>query len=255
MLDKSNQGITLKLSTLFDVPPEKEIQSFISVEAIRQGISESLIPHGHSRCFDKVEEHLKNKQKNPVFNNDSTSSNVVSDTSPSGLSIMNSQLSLWKKMNRGTSCGTKHQAFGPKRHFSLSQDKTHRDVFLCLGYPGLHIWRIIHQLSQEGAHQIFPSGEFSTMYQIRIPSSYRSIDQRRTPQLVKRTPHWAVSGYALGDNVRLTDQAIKKVVIVCSPRNPVRLLGVLAMVVSFGNLGGLRALGYQLRTHGLGAVT
>lgn len=238
MLDKSNQGITLKLSTLFDVPPEKEIQSFISVEAIRQGISESLIPLGHSRCFDKVEEHLKNKHKNPGLKNDSTSSNVASDTSPSSLSIMNSQLSLWKKLNRGTSCGTKHQAFGPKRHFSLSRDKAYRDVFIRLGYPGLQTWRIIHQHSQEGAHQGFPSGGFSTMHQIRIPSSDRSIDERRTPQLVKRTPHWAVPGYALGYNVRLTDEAIKKVVLICSPRNPVRLLGVLSMVVSFGSLGG-----------------
>lgn len=238
MHDKSNQGITLKLSTLFDVPPDKDIQTFISGEAIRQGISESHIPLGHSRCFDKVEEHLKNKHKNPDFKGDPTSSNVVPDTLPSGLSIMNSQLSLWKKMNRGTSCGTKHQAFGPKRHFILSRDKPHRDVFLCLGYPGLHIWRIIHQLSQEGAHQIFPSGEFSIMYQIRIPSSYRSIDQRRAPQLVKRIPHWFVPGHALGYNVRLTDQAVKKVVLVCSPRNPVRLLGILAMVVSFSSLGG-----------------
>lgn len=238
MLDKSNQGITLKLSTLFDIPPDKEFQSFISVEAIRQGISESLIPLGHSRCFDKVEEHLKNKHKNPVFKNDSTSANVVSDTSPSSLSIMNSQLSLWNKLNRGTSCATKHQAFGPKRHFSLSRDKTHRDVFLRLGYPGLQIWRIIHQLSLKGTHQVFQSGGFSTMYQIRIPSSYRNIDQKGAPQLVKRTPHWAVPRYALGYNVRVTDQAIKKAVLVCSPRNPARLLGVLAMVVSFGGLGG-----------------
>lgn len=237
MLDKSNQGITLKLSTLFDVAPDKEIQSSISVEAIRQSISESLIPLGHSRCFDKVEKHLKNKQENPDFNDDTTSSNVVSDTSRSGLSIMNSQPSLCTRLNKGTRCGMKHQAFGPKRHFSLSRDKTHRDV-LCLGYPGLHLWRTIHQLSQEDAHQVFPSGGFSALHQIHIPSSHRSIDQRSGPQLVKRTPHWTVPGYALGYNVRLTDQAIKKVVLICPPRNPVRLLGVLSMVVSFGNLGG-----------------
>lgn len=237
MLDKSNQGITLKLSTLFDVAPDKETQSFISVETIRQSISESLVPLGHSRCFDKVENHLKNKHENPDFNNDTTSSNVVSDTSPSGLSIVDSQPSPCKRLKNGTRCGTKHQAFGPKRHFSLSRDKTRRDV-LRLGYPGLHLWRIIHQLSQEDAHQIFPSGGFSALHQIRIPSSYRSIDQRSGPQLVKRTPHWAVPGYTLGYNVRLTDQAIKKVVRICSPRNPVSLLGVLSKVVSFGNLGG-----------------
>lgn len=237
MLDKSNQGITLKLSTLFDVAPDEEFQSFISVEAIRQSISESLIPLGHYRCVDKVKGHLKSKQKNPDFNNDTTSSNVVSDTSRSGLSIMDSQPVPGKRLNKGARSGTKHQAFGPKRHFSLSRDKTHRD-FLRLGYPGLHLWQTIHQLSQEDAHQDFPSGGFRALHQIRIPSSYRRIAQRSGPQLVKRTPHWAVPDYALGYNVRLIDQAIKKVVFTCSPHNPVRLLGFLSMVVSFGNLGG-----------------
>lgn len=134
MLDKSNQGVSLKLSTLFDdVAPEKEIQSFISVEVMRQGISKSLIPLGQSRCFDTVENHLKNMQKNRDFN-DTISSNVARDNSPLGLSVMNSPPSSCKKLNKRTNYGTtKHQGFCSKRHFSFSpRDKSHLDVFLPL---------------------------------------------------------------------------------------------------------------------------
>lgn len=240
MLDKSNQGIVLKLSRLFDhVAPELEIQSFISVEAMRQGISKSLIPLGHSRCFDTVENHLKNMQKFRDFK-DTTSSIVVRDNSPLGLSVMNSPPSPCKKLNRGTNYGTtKHQGFCSKRHFSFSpRDKSHCDVFLPLIYPGLHIWQIIHQVSQEGARQVFTTGGSSIMRQTRIPTPYLSTAQRGAPQLAKRTLHRAVPVSALRCTVGLTDQVIKKVAWIRSPRNPVRLLDVLSLAVSFGNSGG-----------------
>lgn len=228
MLDKSNQGITLKLSRLFDdVAPEKDIHSFISAEAMRQGISKSLIPLGHSRCFDTVENNLKSMQKNRDFN-DTTSSNVVRDNSPLGLSVMNSPPSPCKMLNKGTNYGmTKHRGFCSNRHFSFStRDKSHCDVFLILIYPGLHIWRIIHQFSQEGARQGFPTGRSSIIRQTPTPTPYRSTAQRGAPQLAKRTLHRAVPVSALRCTVGLADQVIKKVARIRSPSNPIRFLGV-----------------------------
>lgn len=232
MLGKKIEGIMLKLSTLFDIAPDQEMESLISAEKIKQKILRGLIHLGHSRYERKLKEYLRKNKKNPACINNTTPSNSASDPTPLSPSLINSPLGSSKRLTRGTADGMKHQAFGQKRHFSLSRDKTNREGFLSLGYPGLHIWRIVHQLSQGGAHQVTPSGGFSTMHQIGILSTDRTIYQRSSPQLVKRTTLQAVPGYGLRCSVRLTHLAIKKFVCVCPPRNCpsrnfVRLLGIL----------------------------
>lgn len=231
MLGKKSEGITLKLSTLFDIAPDQEMESFISAERIKQQMLRGLIHLGHFRYEEKLIAYWRKNKKNLACI-DTTPSNSASDPTPLSPSLVNSPLGPNKRLTRGTADGMKHQAFGQKRHFSLSRDKTNREVFLSPGYPGLHIWRIVHQLSQEGAHQVTPPGGFSTMHQIGILSTDRTISQRSPPQLVKGTTLQALPGYRLRCRVRLTHQAIKKFVCVCPPRNcpplnSVRLLGIL----------------------------
>lgn len=225
----NEKGIELKSSTLLDVAPDKEFQSIISVEAIRKRISRGLIQFGLFRCRKKLLKQLKSK-KNPDFNQ-TTSSNVTPDTSSPGCSVTNSPVSPCKRLNGGATHGTKHQAFFPKRQFGFARRVTDQDMFLRLGYPGLHIWRHTSALPESTG---LPSpGGFSFMSQIGISSYYRSIYRRTAPQLAKRIIHQAIPGYPLGYNVRLTHQAIKKVVRICSPCNPVRLFGIVSLVVSF----------------------
>lgn len=151
------------------------------------------------------------------------------DTSSPGLSGTNSPPSFRERPNGGTTYATKHQT---KRHFSIT-----RDIFLRKGYQELHSWRILHQLSQEVSHQVLPLGRFSIVHQISIPSFHWSIDRRSAPQLVKGTLYLGVPGYGFGYNAKLTHQPMKKAVRICSPCSPARLLGVLSLAVSFGNLG------------------
>lgn len=132
----------------------------------------------------------KTKTNPDVFK--TTLSNAAIDPSPPGSSVIKSPSNPCKELDRGTSYGTKHQAFGQKRHFSSTRDKNHRDDCLNLGYSGLRICQTIHQLSQ--AYTVVPSGGFSTKHQIGILSSYRTIYQRSPPQLVKRTTYEASSG-------------------------------------------------------------
>lgn len=199
-------------------------------------MSGGLIRFGLYRCAERLRQNLKDKKKLESNPKTISSSNVPPDTSTLGFSGTNSPPGPCKKLNGGATNGTKYQIFGPKWHFSVTRDNIYQDIFLRLGYPGLHAWRIVHQLYKEDGHQILPSGRFSITHQIGIPSSYWSIDRRSEPQLVKGVLHQTVPGYALGYNARPTHQAIKKVVRICSPRSPARLFGVLSLVVSFDNL-------------------
>lgn len=144
MLDNQNQGITLKLSTLFNIAPDQEVQPFVPASFIKQMILEGLTSLDHFRCIKKLQEHLEKETNN----------------SPQGSTVIKSPPSPCKSLTRGTYV-TRHLAFGQKRNFS----------------------------------------------------------------------------FLLGCNVRLTHQGIKKVASACRPRNPVRLLGMLSLVVSSGCLG------------------
>lgn len=146
MLGKKEQGITIKLSKLFDIAPDQEFQSFISAETIKECISQGLTELGIDRCIDESEKSLKNKKDNPNSVDDNTVSNASPDPPLPGSSVLNSLSVPCDKLTQRTSYGTKHQTFGQKRHFSLSQDCKHQD--LNSGYPGL---RIGHRFSQEDA--------------------------------------------------------------------------------------------------------
>lgn len=224
----NEKGIELKLSTLFDVAPDKEFKSIISAEAIRKRISRGLIQFGLFRCREKLLKHLKAK-KYPDFNQ-TTSSNITPDTLSPGCSVTNSPVSPCKRLNGGTTHCTKHQTFVPKRHFGFARRVTDQDMILRLGYPELHIWRRTSALPESTG--LTSPGGFSFMIQIGISSYYRSIYRRSAPQLAKRIIHQAIPGFPLGYNVRLTHQAVEKVIRICLPRNPVRLLGIVSLVVS-----------------------
>lgn len=231
MPGKRRQGISLKLSTLFDIAPDQEIQSFISAKTIRQTISKSLTELGYSRFQTQwIEQEYR---PNPNIINITTPSDGVPDFPPPGSSAVKSPSSSYKRLTKGTTHGTKHQVLGQKRHFSLTRDKTHPSF--CLDYLKLHIRRSVPQLSQEVEHQIIHSGGLSNMHQIGILSSYQTMYQRSAPQLIKGITHHAVLG------------CMKKFNRVCASRNHIRLLGVLSLVVSSGCLGGLHALGCQSR--------
>lgn len=139
----------------------------------------------------------------------------------------------YKRLTRGTAYSTKHQAFGQKLHFSSTRNKTHRDVCLSLGYPGMH------------RTSAFP-GECTWGYPIRRiqhyirSASYHPIGLSTTGLHLSssREPQIRLSRVILGRNARLTHQTTKKVVWVWASRNPIRLLGILSLLVSSGSLGG-----------------
>lgn len=231
---QGEEGITLKLSTLFDITPDKEIKTLISAKAIREQISTGLIAFGVHRCKDRLRKIAIAKEESDLKRR-STSSNITPDTSYPGLSIANSPPSYGIRSNRRSPYSTKLQIFGPKRHFSTSRDDIYQDIFLRQGHPRLHIWRTLHQLSQEVYYQGFSLGRFRIIHQMGVPSSsHWSVDQKSVSQLVNGITHLGVPGYVFGYNVKLTHQAIKKAVRICSPRSPV---GVLSRAVSLGILG------------------
>lgn len=157
-----------------------------------------------------------------------TSSNAMRDTSSPGLSVTNSLPGFCKRPNGRTTYATEHQT---KRHFSPT-----RDIFLRTGYPGLHIWRILHQLPQGVSHQVPRLDRPGIIHQTGIRPAHWSIGRRSVSQLAKGTLHLGVLGYAFGYKAKLTHQGTKKTVHICSKRSPARFLGVLSLAVVFGNL-------------------
>lgn len=117
--------------------------------------------------------------------------------------LISSPSGPYKRLTRRTAYSTKHQAFGQKLHFSSTRDKTHRDVCLSLGFPGLH------------RTSAFP-GECTSGFPIRRirhyirSASYHPIELSTTGLHLSssREPQTRLFRVILGCNARLTHQKL-----------------------------------------------